>query len=64
MSELISDILQWSPSHGPLSVGRPTKTYLQQLFTDTGCILEDLLEAMDEIDERKDRVLGKSMQPA
>ena len=54
-NELISDVLQWTTSYGHASVGRPTKTYLQQLCTDTGCSLEDLPEAMDDIDERRER---------
>ena len=46
--ELISDILQWTPSHGWAKAGRPARTYIQQLCADTGCSLEDLLEAMDD----------------
>ena len=37
--ELINDVLLWTPSN---SVERPSRTYLQQLCTDTGCSLEDL----------------------
>ena len=33
--ELISDVLLWIPSHGQTSVGRPTRTYLQQHCRDT-----------------------------
>ena len=44
----VSDVLLWTFSCRRASVGQPTKTYLQQLFTDTGCSLEDLPEAMDE----------------
>ena len=43
---LISDVLQWTPSHERASVDRPTRTYLQQLCTDTGCSLEDQPEAI------------------
>ena len=50
-NELISDVLQWTPSHGWASLGRPTGTCLQQLCADTGCCLEDLPEAMDDRDE-------------
>ena len=49
--KLISDVLLWTPSHGRASIGRPTRTYLQQLCADTGCSLEDLLKAMDDRDE-------------
>ena len=48
--ELISDVLLWTPSHGRACVGRPATTYLQQIYTDTGCSL-DLLNAMDDRDE-------------
>ena len=49
--KLISDILLWTPSHGHASVGQPTRTYPQQLCTDTGCNLEDHPEVMDDKDE-------------
>ena len=49
--KLKRDILLWSPSNGRASVGRPIKTFLQQLSTDTGCRLEDQLEAMDDRDK-------------
>ena len=42
--ELISDVLLWTPSHGRAKIGRPARTYIQQLCADTGCSLEDLLE--------------------
>ena len=38
------------------SVGQWTRTYLQKLCMDTGCSLEDLLEAMDDRDEWQERV--------
>ena len=41
---------KWTFSHRRTSVGRPTRTYVQQLCTDTGCSLEDLPEAMDDRD--------------
>ena len=44
--ELISDILLWTPSYGRPKVGRPGRTYTQQLCADTGCSLEDLPGAM------------------
>ena len=44
----ISDVLIWTLSHE--HVGRPTRTYLQHLCTDTGCILEDLKETKDDRD--------------
>ena len=54
-------ILHWTPAHGRASVGQPTRTYIQQLCTDTGCRLEDLPEGMDERDEwweRRESVLA------
>ena len=50
-NELISDVLQRTPSYGRASVGRPTRSYQQQLSKDTGCSLEDRPEAMDHRDE-------------
>ena len=46
--KLISDIFLWTPSHGCVSVGWPTRSYQQLLCMDTGCRLEDLLEAMND----------------
>ena len=46
--ELISDVLLWTPSHGRAKAGQPARTYIQKLCADTGCSLEDLLEAMDD----------------
>ena len=41
------DILLWTPSHGRVKAGQPAKTYIQQLWADTECNLEDLPEAKD-----------------
>ena len=46
--ELISDVLLWTSSHGRAKAGQPARTYIQQLCADTGCIPEDLPEAMDD----------------
>ena len=46
--ELISDVLLWTPSHRQAKVGRPARTYIQQLCAYTGCSSEDLPEAMDD----------------
>ena len=35
--ELITDVLRWTLSHGRAKVGRPARTYIQQLCADTGC---------------------------
>ena len=36
------------PTHGCARVGRPARTYIQQLCEDTGCNPEDLPEAMND----------------
>ena len=46
--ELISDVLLWTPTYGRAKAGRPARTYIQQLWGDTGCNPEDLLEAMND----------------
>ena len=42
-------------SYRRASVGRPTRTYLQQLCMNTGCSLEDLPEAMIELNGERER---------
>ena len=37
------------------NVGRPTRTYVQQLYMDSGCSLEDMLEAMENWDKLRER---------
>ena len=54
--ELISDVHLWTPSHGRAKAGQPAQTYIQQLCVDTGCSSEDLLEAMDDREGRRERV--------
>ena len=58
--KFISDIMLWTPSHERAKVGRPGKTYIQQLCADTGCNLEDLLGdflgAMNDREDWCDRV--------
>ena len=46
--ELISDVLLWTPTYGRAKAGRPARTYIQQLYEDTGCCPEDLPEAMKD----------------
>ena len=38
--EPLSDILQWTPSHGWAKAGRPARTYIQQLCGDTDIALK------------------------
>ena len=54
--ELISDVLLWTPTYGCASVGRPARTYIQQLCEDTGCNPEDLPEAMNDREKWRERV--------
>ena len=54
--QLISDVLPWTPTYGRAKAGRPARTHIQQLCEDTGCSPEDLLEAMNEREKRRERV--------
>ena len=54
--ELISDVLLWTSSHGRARVGRPARTFIQQLCADTECSPEDLLEAVDDREGWRERV--------
>ena len=54
--ELISDVLLWTPTYGRAKVGRPARTYIQQLCEDTGCNPEDLPEAMNDREKWRERV--------
>ena len=55
-SELISDVLLWTPTYGWAKAGRPARTHIQQLCEDTGCSPEDLPEAMNDMEEWRERV--------
>ena len=54
--ELISDVLLWTPTYGQANVGRPARTYIQQLCEDTGCNPKDLPEAMKFREKWRERV--------
>ena len=54
--EIISDVLLWTPTHGRAKTGRPARTYIQQLYADTGCIPEDLPEEIDDKEGSRERV--------
>ena len=54
--ELISDVLLWTPVYGQAKARRPARTYIQQLCEDTGCIPEDLPEAMNDKEKWRERV--------
>ena len=54
--ELISDVLLWTPTYGREKAGRPAQTYIQQLCEDTGHGPEDLPEALNDRQKRRERV--------
>ena len=54
--KLISDVLLWTPTYGRAKAGRPARTYIQQLFEDTGCSPEDLPEGMNDRGKWQERV--------
>ena len=54
--ELISDLFLWTPTYGRAKAGRPARTYIQQLREDTGCSPEDLPEAMNDREKRRERI--------
>ena len=54
--ELISDVLLWTHSHGRAKTGRLARTYIQQLWVDTGCSPEGLPEAMSDREGWRERV--------
>ena len=56
MEELRSDVLLWTSTYGRAKSGRPAAIYIQQLCEDTECSLEDLQEAMNDRELRRERV--------
>ena len=46
--ELVSDVLLWTPAHERARAGRPDRTYIQQLCTDSRFSPEDLSKAMND----------------
>ena len=54
--ELIRDVILWTPTHGRAKVGRPARTYIQQICEDMGCCPEDLPRAMNDREEWRERV--------
>ena len=57
-NELISYILLWTLPHRRAKAGPPARTDVQHLCADTWYSLEDLPEAMDDRDRRRERVKG------
>ena len=62
--KLISDILLWTPLNWHANVGRPARTYLQQLCVDTGYSLEDLTGVTDDRGKWRERESRKSLLAA
>ena len=54
--KLISDVLLWTPTYGWAKAGRPARTYIQQLCEDTRGSPEDLPEATNDREKRRERV--------
>ena len=54
--EIVSDVLLWTPAYGQSKAWQPARTYIQQLCDDTGCNPEDLPEAMNDRETRRERV--------
>ena len=54
--KLIIDVLLWTPTYGQVKVGRPARTYIQQLCEDRGCSPEDLPELMNDREKWWERV--------
>ena len=50
-NKLFSYVLLCTPIHGHTSVGRPARTYLHQLYANTGCSFKDLPGAIDDRDK-------------
>ena len=48
-------MISYAPPHDREKAGRPARTYIQ-LCEDTGCSPEDLLEAMNDRGEWRERV--------
>ena len=53
---LIRDVFLWAPAHGQAKSGRPARIYIQQLDEDTEYRPEDLPEAMNDMEEWRERV--------
>ena len=62
--EIVSDVLMWTPAYGQSKAGRPARTYIQQLWDDTGCNSEDLPETMNDRETWRERGSGISVLAA
>ena len=46
--EIVSDLVLWQPSHGRTKLGRPHRTYIDQLLQDTSCHPDELKPYMED----------------
>ena len=56
MSVLLYNHTTWTPTHRHTSGCQPAKTYIDQLYVDTGCCLQDLLSVIADMDWWRERV--------
>ena len=59
-TNILSDVLLWTPAYGQAKAGRPARTYIQQLCQDTGCNPEDLPETMNDREKWRERDIRAS----
>ena len=57
-SQLISNILLWTPTHGHTSTDWPADNYILRLCVGTGCRLEDLPRVIEDRDGLWEKVKG------
>ena len=58
--ELAADLKLWMPSRVKRSLGRPRKTYIDQLVENSRCRAEDLATAVSDREEWRERVVIRS----
>ena len=54
--ELASNVIIWQPTHGKRKIGRPRRTYVDQLVDDTLCDVNEIKKAMEDRDGCRKRV--------
>ena len=56
--ELLSNVLQWTPTHGHSTLNRPAKNLNTWECVDIGCRLEEMPSAIDHRGGWRERVIG------